>query len=80
MVKIEYQENFCNICEHNKGKVSESKFLSFLALNIFQYKPFVNDLCTFIFQLSYLCCMLDGRVNFKISHPNVQSTGKRWMF
>ena len=80
MVKIEYQGNLCNVCEHNKGKVSESKFLFFLPLYIFQYKPFVSGLCTFIFQLSYLCCMLDGSANFKISHPNVQSTGKRWMF
>lgn len=76
MAKIEYQGNICNFCEHNKDKIEESIFF-LLSLNIFQHKPFLNDLCTLIFQLSYLCCMLDGSANFKISHPNVQSTGKK---
>lgn len=34
MIKIEHQGNLRNVREHNKGKVSESKFLSFLPLPV----------------------------------------------
>lgn len=41
-------------------------FFFFLSLNIFQYKPFLNYLCTLIFQLSYLCRMLDEVLTLKL--------------